>query len=685
MSLFGWMHKRFVYGRSQPLPDPMLKAVFARFPDGVKTEPFPAWVKLAFLLIIAFRLWLSAGQTIAAIGGSNFDDSLFLTLARNLIEGGWLGQFDHHTLIKGPFYPLWVAFVFMLGIPLLFSCQLLYAFACMVFTLAVRPLVKRPVVLLIFFTALLFNPMSYSDQMMTRTFREGIYPALTMLVLGSAAGLLARSGQALKRLLLWSVSLGLSLSAFCLTREEGVWVMPSVLLVISFAALSIWFVRAEGRVRALLLCILPFCIWLASIGAVSEVNRRHYGVFTTVELKSGDFKAAYGALTRVKHEKWHPFIPVPMEVRERVYKVSPAFAELRPFLEGDLMRAWIVNSNSCVYLSVCDDVGGGWFLWVFRDAVATAGRYGSAKTAADYYRRVAAEVNTACKDGRLECGPERASLAPLWDNRYLRPLLGSFKTGVVGLARFDGFAAASAPSAGTEESLEIFRDMTGGRLSSDGTFRLAGWAFSPASLIEVSVHDKDGVIISDSVKFLDSPDVYDHFLKEGKSFPNARKARFSITERCIGGCYLYIKKGGAIVERTRFEDLRTRWTPDLYLIIDSANNGFAKQEKLRSVKERILTKIARVYQRAVPMLSIMALAAYLAVTVMNIKRREATDLYVITTALVMAIVVRLLLLAMIEVSSFPAMNTVYMSSAYPLLLMSIALIFIDGKKMISRR
>ncbi|MBI5826977.1 MAG: hypothetical protein HZB22_04545 [Deltaproteobacteria bacterium] len=642
-------------------------------------------MKLAFLLVIALRLWLSVGQTVAANGDSGYDDRLFLTLARNLLEGGWLGRFNHLTLAKGPFYPIWVAVVFLLGIPLLFSYQLLYAFACMVFTLAVRPLVKRPVVLLIFFTVLLFNPMSYSGQVMDRPFREGIYPALTMLVLGSAAGLLTRRGQGLKKLLPWSVFLGLSLSAFYLTREEGVLIMPSVLLIISFAAVSMLVTRHGGRVRGLLLCVLPFCVWLASIGVVSEVNRRHYGVFTTVELKSPAFLAAYGALTRVKHEKWHPMVPVPRDVRERVYKVSPAFAEIRPFLEGDLGRAWTVNS--CLYLSVCDDITGGWFIWLFREAVSAVGRYESAKTAADYYRRISAEVNGACKDGRLECGPERASLSPPWDNRYLRPLLGSFKTGVVSLARFDGFSAASAPTVGPEELLEIFRDMTGGRLSSDGLLgqRLVGWAFSPDSPVYISVHNKEGEIISDGVKFSDSPDVYDHFLKDGKSFPNARKARFFITAHCAGGCYLYIKKGDAIVERTRFENLKSRWTPDLYFTVDYVNNGFAEQTRLRGMKERLLTEIARVYQRAVPVLSILALAAYIAATVLNIKNREVTDFYVISTALIMAIVIRLLILAMIEVSSFPAMYTVYMSSAYPLLLISSALIFIDGERLILRK
>jgi hypothetical protein len=87
------------------------------------------------------------------------------------------------------------------------------------------------------------------------------------------------------------------------------------------------------------MCILPFCIWLVAVGVVAGINKSRYGLFSTNELKSHDFLAAYGALTRVNHANWHPYYPVPKETRWRIYMISPAFVELVPFLEGNIGAA----------------------------------------------------------------------------------------------------------------------------------------------------------------------------------------------------------------------------------------------------------------------------------------------------------------------------------------------------------
>ena len=83
-------------------------------------------------------------------------------------------------------------------------------------------------------------------------------------------------------------------------------------------------------------------------------------------------------------------------------------------------KGWSVHG--CKALSVCDDIAGGWFMWALRDAVAAAGHYASGPSAADYYRRLAREINAACADHNLDCEPERASLMPSWRGEYARPL-----------------------------------------------------------------------------------------------------------------------------------------------------------------------------------------------------------------------------------------------------------------------
>src|SRR5262249_889025 len=82
---------------------------------------------------VLVKLWLVAGQTIYAIGPSQHDDRLFLSLAASILEGKWLGPYYQLTLSKGPMYPIWIALVFLTGVPLFTAQHLLYAAACAVF------------------------------------------------------------------------------------------------------------------------------------------------------------------------------------------------------------------------------------------------------------------------------------------------------------------------------------------------------------------------------------------------------------------------------------------------------------------------------------------------------------------------------------------------------------------------
>lgn len=538
---------------------------------------FQRWVICFFIISALIKLWLVGGQTIFAIGPAIHDDRLFLSLAKKFLAHGWLGHYSHLTLIKGPFYPFWIAISFALGIPLLLSQQLLYIAACVTLIIAVRPVLRGPSMLLLLWTILLFNPMTYANGIngvMARVSREGIYPALTIFVASCAVGILVRHAYSPKALRPWAIGLGAALSALWLTREEGVWIIPMVLMIVGIYSVRIFKVRPIAWRRLLLLCALPFGILITVLVTVAGINKIGYGVFATVELKSRDFLGAYGALSRVRHAHLQPFVPVPKEARERIYAVSPAFAELRPFLEGDIGKAH--TSFGCKALSVCDDIAGGWFLWAFRDAVDAAGYHSSGSSALNYYGRLAREVNAACADQRLDCGAERASLMPPWRSEYAKPVLIAMVKAGVYMVRFDGFTPYPSPSEGSEDQLILFRDMTRDRLS-----------------------------------------------------PGTAADRLPI--------------------QAKFDDFKTA----------------------------VLGYIGKIYQIASPFAVSLALIIYIIGMVRSIRNSAVTELWMISTALLVAIVVRLCLLSMIHVISFPVISPLYLSPAYPLLLMFAVLSFAD--------
>jgi hypothetical protein len=424
------------------------------------------WLVAGGVSLVALKLWLVAGQTISAVGPAAHDDRLFLEQAASLLAGRWLGPYSQFALMKGPMYPFFVAAVFLLGVPLFAAQHLLYALACWLVVRALRPLVPGRCLGAVLFAVLLFNPITFDGPRLMRVARQDLLPAEVLLLVAGFVALYARRAGPKRTLAPWAVLAASVLPAFWLTREDGVWLLPCVGILWAAAAAAVWFGRQPDRLARLALVALPALGWVAGMGAVSAVNFRHYGLFTTCEFRRPEFKAAYGALLRVEPAAWRIGVVVPREARERIYAVSPAFAELRPTLEGPVGEGWAAASQGMTHLPAADhEFAAGWFVWALRDAVTAAGHAHSGPEAMAFYARLAREVNTACDAGLLKGGPARTGFQP----PLRRELLGPVWDSAVASSRlafyFEGLTAYSSPSVGTPESLVLFSDLTRGRLA----------------------------------------------------------------------------------------------------------------------------------------------------------------------------------------------------------------------------
>ncbi|MCC6627676.1 MAG: hypothetical protein IT340_09770 [Chloroflexi bacterium] len=421
-----------------------------------------AHLRLVVLLVILTLIWLGlmSGQPITALADAIHDDRLFMNLAQHLSGGRWLGPFNNLTLAKGPLYPLWVALAYTTGVPLLLSQHLLVVASGLAAVWAVRPAVPSAAALALVYGVLLFNPVLFSG---TRVVREAIYPALTLLACAAAIGVWLRRDGTPRALAAWSVLAGLALGVVWVTREEGVWLLPAIGLLLGGTVVQIWR-RGVDRWRRLLLVASAPVLAVAVVVLVAAINLGVYGVFAVTEFTTAEWLAAYGAVTRVEPATRRPYVPLAREDRQRLYQVSPAFAELRRTLEGPSLAAW--EGHSCQAVpSACGEVAGGWFMWALRDAVAGAGHYRSAPAALAYYRRLADEVNAACDAGSLRCGPRRDSMAPVWHGEGGPRLLESLARATIYLVTFDGLPVAAGPSTGDEAGQQVFRRITRERLA----------------------------------------------------------------------------------------------------------------------------------------------------------------------------------------------------------------------------
>lgn len=155
----------------------------------------------------------------------------------------------------------------------------------------------------------LFNPV-----VETNVLREGIYPALCVLVLAGCIGIFVKRESRYRTMACWSGLTGAAFSLFWLRREEAVWLLPAVLLLAVYTIGHLF--RRLGASRAfckrVVLCALPFLMVWLSLQAVSLANLRRYGVYLAVDMTAEPFTAAYGALSslfsrsrsRTRSKRW---------------------------------------------------------------------------------------------------------------------------------------------------------------------------------------------------------------------------------------------------------------------------------------------------------------------------------------------------------------------------------------------
>lgn len=624
---------------------------------------FQGWELFGIGAVAVVRLWLTAVRTLRAIGWASIDDAWFLQRARSIMAGQWMGPYSHLTLIKGAGYPLWIAAISSLHIPLLFAQQLLYTLACLAICRAVAPVMRSATARVALFVFLAFNPMTYTNDVADRVTREGIYPALCLLACAGVAGTLVRLNARRRGVLPWVILSGVAFALLWHTREESIWITP---LPAFAAAAVVGWLSGDWRVRwrrAALVLLTPALLLIAAHAAIVVANGRRYGVWSDVEFKWRPFLLAYGSLSNVRQHPPVPRVPVPKEVRERVYAVSPAFAELRPLIEGELGTRWRGDNA---------DLANGAFMWALREAVAKSGYYrrGSAAVA-DYYNRISGEINSARLSGRLDAREARATLLPPLLPSQRREILARWFFGARRLATFDRFAAKPAYSEGPVRELREFVETTRTPLTpkarSIDQAHLVAWIIHAEGSLDVAVQHADGTPVPDAqIRRFATPDLYEHLKISWKDFPPARNAGFEINTHGPDAVLVLSLHGQPIDRIALSTDTPQHHHPLVRMGVYRYEYHVREPDlsSLDAFRLAALNAIARLYQMTFP----LVLAAALLFFIATWRRRPDWTVAILLGGIFAAVAARVLLLSIIDVTSFPVFFVAYESPAYPLLL-----------------
>jgi hypothetical protein len=614
---------------------------------------------------VAAKLWLTSFIEINPWSAPH-DYTNFLEHAKNILLGAWFGPYDVLTLIKGPGMPLYLAFIRELGLPLPTAHVLVYSIACGVACWAIRPMIRHGWVLGIAFIVLEFDPFTFG-RLAWMLNRSQLIDSLALLVAGCGVGAAVRAVSRPAVSARWLALLGSAVAAIVLTREDTVWIVPSLLV---FLVAYVWAIAATGvamkRIRVALL-LVPFGVYGLCVGTIMWINGAEYGWKTAVETTSPEFVSAYQSLTRIVVPSVDPrTYPAPEAARELAFRASPAAAELKPgFVEA---ARW--KQTSCDLAHLCDDVSAGWFLWYFREAVAVTGHYASGAVARAYYRRLSGELDAACDEGRLTCRHKNLSLAPPVRLSDIPAIVWLTAKTIGHVARFDDYLPGASAAIGEDDDdvSQDYKEVAG----SDGGIRhsYVGWLLRNRGT-SVSLEDPVATDVL-SIKLLRSPDVAAQF----GSNPVYKNdvldfARFVITTNCTADCFVDVTDGSGNVTRIPLQPDVTDFTrPSLLYHLDSAPitpDIFADS----LFKGAALAQIAIGYQQIVPWWTLLAAIILVVRTVRSVRRKRARlglHSVMLLIGIVIGVVSYCTVLAIVSTVSFDVLLDEYEIPLFPLLL-----------------
>lgn len=416
----------------------------------------------ACLVLILAKHMLASLLPISPRPSYKTDDHLLVMMARNLLRGNWLGGYGYGTLMKGSFYPMFLAAAHLSGISYITALDLMNSLAALYFTFQLKPILRKRRWMLILFTVLLFNPVTVAEWTFGRIYRSSLTNLQVLFLFGAVIGMYLDQKSRFGRRMIRACFAGFVLWSTWNTREDAIWVLPFVVIA-GFVVMILQLRDADrlaGRMRAVALFLIPFIIFFSGNAVITAINQQHYGLPIRNEA-SANFGKMIKTMYSIKNQEDHEYVSVPAEKLERMYAVSPTLSLIREDLEKTLQQADSGSDRNKNDGNVED----GWFYWCVRRAVENSGIAKTLPEADLFYQKVNQELEEAVRDPANHFETQwvmPSALMSPWREGYAEKFIGAFGDAVVYSA---GFKELSAKPRIVEPSVErmsyLFEGITG--------------------------------------------------------------------------------------------------------------------------------------------------------------------------------------------------------------------------------
>lgn len=632
------------------------------------------WFVFGVILAAVVKQLLVIGLPIYAIPAAACDDQLIKNWTYSILNKDWTGAFNSFTFLKAPGASIFFAIVAKLHLPYIDLLTFGYTFATLIIVWALRNVIHKKGMLYLTYLIILFNPVSFALATLQRVYRNGLALVITLIVIGCLLNMyFTIMEDKIWMLLGWSILGMISLGYLWIVKEDTIWLLPITIVVAFIAALIIFKKNRHIRSIPRYLCLLlPLVGILITTKFVSYENIKYYG-YDGIEY----YGAALNDMTSVKVDEPLNNISLSRDTFKLLCKVSPTLAKAREEVLDEMDRYGDYDTNP-------DDgnVEDGWIGWAITGAFSEAGYYESCEKANDCYKAIYEELEAAYDSGEIEKDTttklEKYHIDTSQHRMEVVQNMGAI------LSFMSDFETVSSK---VEESISdygagisVFESMTREHAiyeKSENYYEAVGWILFTDyddENITVYIEDEDGKKYQ-KVDFLDSTDVADKY----PEYKHAKKCRYSLgwgkDENVAYDMVAYVdgkevgrakltEKGAEEVDDTNIENCMDSWF--------SEGDNDAQIVRATKVVDR-LNAITTVYQKTGRVLFYCSILAYIVLTgnlLIGLKKRriQYVNEWLVATGLFLSILVLAFAVAVTNLEQCPAINYMYLSSAYAVML-----------------
>ncbi len=648
----------------------------------VKEKMKPHMFLMVVILTAILKQVLVYGLPIYAIPAAACDDQLMRDWAYTLSRLEWTGPFSSYIFLKDPGFSFYLAVCYRLHLSYIMTTTMLYSIGAILFAYAIKRIIKKPWMTYIVYVLVLFNPVSFSLQTLQRVYRNGFALALALIFISCLLNFyFTLLYEKVKVPIAWSVLAGLSLGYLWVTKNDTIWLLPLTIVVMIICA-GILFFRMRNRksIFRYIMLLSPIIGIILFSGIKDFFNIQAYG-YKGVEY----YGPAISDITGYLAEDATDTVSISRNAFKQLCKVSPTLNSIWDEMQDtmDLYGAYDTAPDD-------GNVDDGWFGWALVDAVKEAGYYDSCKDANEFYQAVYEELEEAYDSGIISKKEESTMQKYHLDTSERRKeLVGTIKTALQYMASFNDANAVARDSEydgglGVWSFENLTNDTALYRYTEDD-FYIEGWIlFRDFDMrdMDVYVEDDAGNQYTE-VNFIESKDVAEA-VKDKGDFPWADKCRYKISWNKISendktDYYFVAYQNDKVVAKVKIlqgsyeneDNVQIYGNEDIYYTSDMDN---AKYDTANNVINR-LNMISTLYQKIGLTAYRFGFFAYAVITCFMIyeltkKRYDLVNPWLVITGLFLSVLVLCFGIAKTQLDETPAINYMYLSSGYALLIAS---------------